>query len=94
MTHNPGRDTEVKVVAGTDSRTVWVTHSTDDGLTWAKPTDITKDVKKPGWTWYATGPGVGSSGRPPAAPTVRLTRRPVPRTMETLIRSHPHSFRR
>lgn len=38
---------------------VFVTHSTDDGRTWAKPRKITKDVKKPGWTWYATGPGVG-----------------------------------
>ena len=47
-------------------RTVWVTRSDDDGLTWAKPVEITKDVKKPGWTWYATGPGVGiqlKSGR-------------------------------
>ena len=38
---------------------VLVTHSTDDGKTWATPRDITKDVKQAGWTWYATGPGVG-----------------------------------
>ena len=38
---------------------VLMTHSTDDGKTWAKPTTITGDVKKPGWGWYATGPGVG-----------------------------------
>src|SRR5262249_35772600 len=40
--------------------------STDDGATWAKPVEITRDVKKPEWTWYATGPGVGiqtKSGR-------------------------------
>src|SRR5262249_4129227 len=40
-------------------RTVWVTKSTDDGSTWTKPIEITRDVKKPNWTWYATGPGVG-----------------------------------
>jgi sialidase-1 len=65
MTHNLGTDTEAKVVGGTStgSRTVWVTRSDDDGATWAKPVEITKDVKKPGWTWYATGPGVGIPDR-------------------------------
>jgi sialidase-1 len=68
LTHNLGSDSEAKIVAGTakGSRTVWVTKSTDDGATWDKPTEITKDVKKPEWTWYATGPGVGiqlKSGR-------------------------------
>lgn len=68
MTHNLRTDTEAKIVAGTGtgSRTVWVTRSDDDGRTWAKPVEITKDVKRPGWTWYATGPGVGiqlKSGR-------------------------------
>src|SRR5207244_7722628 len=32
----------------------------------SKPVEITRDVKKANWTWYATGPGVGiqtSSGR-------------------------------
>ncbi|MGF1578789.1 MAG: exo-alpha-sialidase [Gemmataceae bacterium] len=38
---------------------VLVTHSKDDGKTWAKPINITKSVKKPTWGWYATGPGVG-----------------------------------
>lgn len=42
-----------------DNRDVFVTHSTDGGLTWAPPVDITADVKRPGWGWYATGPGVG-----------------------------------
>jgi sialidase-1 len=61
MTHNLRIDTEAKIVAGTGtgSRTVWVTRSTDDGATWEKPVEITRDVKKPDWTWYATGPGVG-----------------------------------
>jgi sialidase-1 len=49
-----------------DNDDVFVTHSKDDGQTWATPTNITKDVKKPDWTWYATGPGHGvqlSTGR-------------------------------
>jgi sialidase-1 len=36
-----------------------MTNSTDDGLTWAEPVEITGDVKKPEWGWYATGPGHG-----------------------------------
>jgi len=45
---------------------VFITKSTDDGQTWAPPVEITKDVKKPDWEWYATGPGHGiqlSTGR-------------------------------
>src|SRR5262245_42996813 len=42
-----------------DNNDVFVTHSTDEGRTWAAPVQITAQVKKPGWTWYATGPGVG-----------------------------------
>ena len=36
---------------------VFVTKSEDDGRSWSKPREITADVKRPGWTWYATGPG-------------------------------------
>jgi sialidase-1 len=61
MTHNLGSDTEAMIQSGKSkgSRTVWLTHSADDGATWAKPVEITRDAKKPDWTWYATGPGVG-----------------------------------
>jgi len=61
MTHNRGEDTEKTIVAGTakESRTVWISHSADDGKTWAAPSEITKDVKKPDWAWFATGPGIG-----------------------------------
>jgi sialidase-1 len=38
---------------------VLVTSSRDDGRTWAPPRTITGLVKRPGWSWYATGPGVG-----------------------------------
>ncbi len=39
--------------------TVWKMHSKDNGETWSKPIEITKDVKLPDWTWYATGPSHG-----------------------------------
>lgn len=61
MTWNHGQDTEkqIKANTGQDTRRVFITYSDDDGLTWAKPREITDDVKRPGWRWYATGPGVG-----------------------------------
>lgn len=61
MTHNLGRDREWKIIAGDSqgTRTVWITRSRDDGQTWQKPTEITRDTKRPNWAWYATGPGVG-----------------------------------
>jgi sialidase-1 len=42
-----------------NNRDVFMTHSTDDGKSWTKPTEITADVKKKSWGWYATGPGHG-----------------------------------
>lgn len=68
LTHNLGSDTQAMIETGNSkgSRTVWICRSEDDGLTWNKPIEITKDLKKPNWTWYATGPGVGiqlKSGR-------------------------------
>jgi sialidase-1 len=61
MTHNLGSDTQamIETKKSKGSRTVWVCKSEDDGKTWTRPVEITKDVKKPSWTWYATGPGVG-----------------------------------
>ena len=49
-----------------DNDRVFVTKSTDDGASWAKPKEITQDVKPTSWTWYATGPVHGvqlSTGR-------------------------------
>jgi sialidase-1 len=57
---------EGMIIEGKAPRTVWKTHSTDDGLTWTEPREITDDVKEPSWSWYATGPCHGiqlSSGR-------------------------------
>jgi sialidase-1 len=54
------RDTGVLWLTFTrDNVDVFTTSSKDDGATWSKPEKITAQVKKPGWTWYATGPGVG-----------------------------------
>ncbi len=65
LTHNLGQDSERDIEEGRSrgTRTVWVSRSDDDGLEWSKPVEITKDVKKPGWTWFATGPGVGIQAR-------------------------------
>lgn len=38
---------------------VFVTGSNDQGETWTEPREITADVKRTEWGWYATGPGVG-----------------------------------
>ncbi|MBI3466077.1 MAG: exo-alpha-sialidase, partial [Planctomycetes bacterium] len=68
LTRNAGEDTQRQIEAGTsrESRTVWMTRSTDDGATWGRLVEITSSVKAPDWTWYATGPGCGiqlTSGR-------------------------------
>jgi sialidase-1 len=44
---------------GKDSRRGFVTYSDDDGKSWATPKEITQQVKKENWSWYATGPGGG-----------------------------------
>ncbi|MEU1115129.1 MULTISPECIES: sialidase family protein [unclassified Streptomyces] len=44
-------------VSAADGRRVWVQHSDDDGLTWSVPREITGQVKRPAWRWYATTPG-------------------------------------
>jgi sialidase-1 len=46
-----------------NNKQVLMMRSADDGKTWSRPADITRDVKKPNWTWYATGPGVGIQTR-------------------------------
>lgn len=61
LTRNPGNTHEGEILKSDirGSRTAWVCHSEDDGLTWSKPIEITQSVKPAGWTWYATGPGCG-----------------------------------
>ena len=61
MTWNHGDDNERLILdrKSKDTRRVFVSSSKDDGVTWAPPRQITDDVRKPDWTWYATGPGNG-----------------------------------
>lgn len=57
-TWNDGTDHERDIHARTskDTRRVFVLYSDDDGLSWSQPREITSSVKRPDWTWYATGP--------------------------------------
>jgi hypothetical protein len=57
--HSRDRESQIKQNTGMDTRRVFVTHSDDDGRTWASVREITKTTKEPHWRWYATGPGVG-----------------------------------
>ena len=42
-----------------DNRQVFVMKSTDDGVTWSEPVEITRDVKDPSWKYIGAGPGHG-----------------------------------
>lgn len=61
MSHNLGDDKEeaINKRISRSTRTVWVSRSKDDGLTWSAPENITATTKKKEWGWYATGPGIG-----------------------------------
>ncbi|MEK7396453.1 MAG: sialidase family protein [Candidatus Poribacteria bacterium] len=66
ITRNLAEGPESMIIEGKAPRTAWITCSQDDGETWAELKEITQDVKKPSWTWYATGPCHGiqlKSGR-------------------------------
>jgi sialidase-1 len=65
LTRNLGNENEKVIRDGTSKggRAVWMTHSADEGATWAKPADVTASVKAADWTWYATGPGCGIQTR-------------------------------
>ena len=53
------RDGTIFLLFCRDNFDVFVTKSTNDGKSWSTPTNITKEVSKPDWQWYATGPGIG-----------------------------------
>ncbi|MFF7367507.1 sialidase family protein [Streptomyces tricolor] len=58
---NAGSVTEDQIMRGEVApdrgRRVFVQHSRDDGRRFTAPRDITAEVTRPGWRWYATGPG-------------------------------------
>ena len=81
LTRNPGqvRESQITNSSVEGTRTVWLTRSSDDGMTWSPLAEITAMVKRADWTWYATGPGNGiqlRSGRlvVPCDHTVKGTR--------------------
>jgi sialidase-1 len=57
-TWNLGSDQEPQIIKKTsrDSRRIYLIVSSDDGITWSEPVEITWSVKLTDWTWYATGP--------------------------------------
>ncbi|MFC7305632.1 exo-alpha-sialidase [Streptomyces monticola] len=59
--YNSGAVTEAQIMRGDatweQSRRVFVQSSRDDGRSFTRPREITRDVKLPHWRWYATGPG-------------------------------------
>jgi sialidase-1 len=59
LTRNHGQDKESEISRGKsrEPRTVWVTTSDDDGLTWSPLRDISATTRANGWGWYGTGPG-------------------------------------
>jgi len=60
FTRSRNADTEAQIVAATVPGTeVWITHSDDDGVTWAAPRDISATGRKANWGWYGTGYGQG-----------------------------------
>lgn len=68
MCQNLGKDSLRSILAQTSqgTRTIWASHSDDDGKTWSEPKNITDSAKDPEWSWCATGPGIGiqlASGR-------------------------------
>ncbi|MFF7351408.1 exo-alpha-sialidase [Streptomyces filipinensis] len=58
---NSGSVTEAQIMRGEvpdeRGRRVFVQRSMDDGRHFTAPVDITAQVRRPGWRWYATGPG-------------------------------------
>jgi sialidase-1 len=57
-TWNLGSDKEkfIEQNSSKDTRRVYVFYSHDNGDNWSEPKEITNEVKKAEWGWYATGP--------------------------------------
>lgn len=55
--YNTGNEPEGDIRRGIGTREVWYKTSTDNGLTWSSPLNITSQVKKSNWRSYANTPG-------------------------------------
>jgi len=53
---NLAQGTEYEINLNKAPREVGEIHSDDFGRTWSPFHNLTKTLKRPGWTWYATGP--------------------------------------
>ena len=54
------RETDIIWLSFTwNNQKILLTKSTDDGMTWAEPVDITESAKDPNWSYVGTGPGHG-----------------------------------
>jgi sialidase-1 len=57
LTKNNSMENEGQILQGSAApRTVWSTISRDEGFTWSAPHEISNQVRRPDWRWYATGP--------------------------------------
>lgn len=68
LNRNLGSDHEGAIKSGESKgvREIWITHSDDEGRTWAKPRNISGQGRRENWGWLACGPGGGiqlASGR-------------------------------
>jgi sialidase-1 len=58
---NFGSSSERAIRAGKRSgeagRRIWLSRSFNLGKNWSSPVELTAQLKLPGWTWYAVGPG-------------------------------------
>ena len=52
-----GDKSETQMRKGAGTREVWYKTSTDNGVTWGEPVNVTTQVKAPGWRAYANTPG-------------------------------------
>jgi sialidase-1 len=61
FTRSHGEDLEKQIVtnASKERTRVLVMSSADSGKTWSPPTDISATCRKPEWTWYGIGSGIG-----------------------------------
>ncbi len=56
-TRNEGKDTEAELDSGAcNDRRAYLQASADNGVTWSAAKEITADVKRSTWRYYATGP--------------------------------------
>jgi sialidase-1 len=92
MTWNSGdiHESKIKAGLGKDSRLVFVSESSDHGVNWTSPVEISDSTKHKSWSWYATGPGAGiqiENGKYAGRLVIPCDHK-VPNKSETTFNSH------